>query len=111
MKLFRVVLACAPLAGCAAGAPESQGQQADDAACIAQADAVYNANTVDEQARIAQPGLLYNATPTQVFDAERLGAQHVRDSQIANCEQNGNNSTPGGTGGAAIMTPQIVGSP
>lgn len=111
MKFFMAVLACASLAGCAAGMPESQGQQADDAACVAQADAVYNANTVDEQARTAQPGLLYGATPTHVFDAERLGAQHMRSSQIASCERNGNNGAPAGADGAAIVTPHIVDAP
>jgi hypothetical protein len=109
-RFFGAALACAWLAGCAAGQPESQAQQADNAACTADADATYYANTIDEQARTKQNGLLYGATPTHAFDAEQLGAQHVRDSQITDCEQNGNNGGPV-VNGTAVVTPHIVPTP
>ncbi len=76
-KILMAMVACVALAGCAANAPESNAQQADDAACTAQADALYNSETVDEQARTSQNGLLYAPMPTHVFDAEQLGAEHV----------------------------------
>jgi hypothetical protein len=110
MRILLAAVVCGGLAGCAASASESTSQQADDAACTAQGDAVYNANTVDEQARTAQNGLIYGATPTHVFDAEQLGAEHVRDSQIANCEENGMASGPE-INGMPVVTPHIVGSP
>jgi hypothetical protein len=109
-RFFVAALACAWLAGCAAGQPESQAQQADNAACTAQADATYNANTIDEQARTKQNGLLYAPMPNHAFDAEQLGAQHVRDSQITDCEQNGNKGAPI-VNGTPVVTPHILGTP
>ena len=88
MKNFLMAMAvCGALAGCAASQPESAAQQADDGVCTAQADAVYHSQTIDEEARTAQPGLIYGATPTHVFDAEQLGAEHVRESAITKCER------------------------
>jgi hypothetical protein len=110
-QVLMALAACVALAGCAASAPETAAQQADDSACAAQGDAVYNANTLDEQARTAQPGLLYGATPTHVFDAEKLSALHERDSQVSNCEQNGNDSGAAVIGGGQIVPPHIVGTP
>jgi hypothetical protein len=110
-NILMAMVACGALAGCAMGQPESAGQQADDAACTAQADAVYHSQTIDEQARTAQPGLIYGATPTHVFDAEQLGAAHVRDSAIANCEQNGAGASGPEVDGTPVVTPHIVGTP
>ena len=109
-RFFVAALACAWLAGCAAGAPESQAQKAETADCTAQADATYRAHTIDEEARTSQNGLIFGATPTHAFDAEHLGAEHVRDSQITACEQNGNNSGPV-VNGTPVVTPHIVGTP
>jgi len=109
MKRFLLVgVLGAWLAGCAAPAPESTSQAADDTACTAQGDTVYNQDTIDEQGRTAQNGLIFGGTPTHVFDAEQMGALHQRDSDIANCEANGNSATPA-MGAAA--PPHIVGSP
>ncbi len=102
MKFLMAVLACGALAACAPVQPESQAQQADDAACTAQADASYNASTLDLQARPSQNGLLYGAMPTHVFDGERLGAEHDRESQISHCEQTG------GTGPDDLPSPPAV---
>jgi hypothetical protein len=99
------------LAGCAAPAPPSTAAEAEDTACTAQGDAVFNANTVDEQARTGQNGLLYGATPTHVFDAEHLGAEHLRQSDITNCEQNGDTSGPDDLGGPPPVMPHIIGNP
>jgi len=111
IRLYLAALLCAGLAGCAASAPESQAQKADDAACTAQGDAAYQADTVDEQARTGQNGLLYGATPTHVFDAETLGAEHVRESDIATCEQNGTYGNPSSINGVPVVAPHIVGTP
>ena len=110
-KFLMAVAACAALAGCAASPPESKAQQADDAVCTAQADAVYNQQTVDEQARTAQPGLLYGAMPTHVFDAEQLGAEHVRQSAITKCEDTGNTASGPEVNGTPVVTPHIINSP
>jgi hypothetical protein len=110
MKVLMVLAACAALAGCA-GHPETASQQADDAACTAQADAGYNQATIDEQARTSQNGLLFAPTPNHVFDAERLGAEHTRDSEIARCEANGAGGSNPQVGGVPVVTPHIIGTP
>ena len=102
--------ACVALAGCAASPPESSAQQADDAACTTQADAVYNNETVDEQARTAQTGLRYAPMPNHVFDAEQLGAEHARESTITNCEQNGTGASGPEVNGTPVVTPHIIGT-
>jgi hypothetical protein len=99
------------LAGCAMGPPESQAQQADDAACAAQADAAYARDSPDLLARTSQNGLIYGATPTHVFDAEQMGAEHDRDSAVTKCEQTGNNAGPPTVNGVPVVPPQIVGTP
>jgi hypothetical protein len=111
MKLMLVVGAAGWLAGCAVGPPESQAQQADDAACTAQADATYTSDSPDLLARTSQNGLIYGATPTHVFDAEQMGAQHDRDSAITKCEQTGNNSGAPTVNGVPVVPPKIVGTP
>ncbi len=111
MKVMVAAMACCALAGCAGSAAPSTSQQADNAACTAQADASYNASTVDLQARTAEPGLLYPAGPNHVFDAEKLGAEHARDSQISRCEQNGDISGADDLGGAPPIVPHIVNNP
>jgi hypothetical protein len=112
MKNFLMAMvACGALAGCATGQPESAGQQADDAACTAQADAVYHSQTVDEEARTAQPGLLFAAMPNHVFDAEQLGAEHDRDSSITQCEQNGAGGSGPEVNGIPVVPPHIIGTP
>ncbi|MDE8347539.1 MAG: hypothetical protein POH28_15400, partial [Acidocella sp.] len=94
MKIPVAILVCAMLAGCAPVMGESQGQQADDNACVAQADATYHALDEDQLARTGQNGLLYGATPTHVFDAEQMGAMRARQSELSTCEQNGNTGGP-----------------
>jgi hypothetical protein len=110
MKFLMAVLVAGALAGCAPGQPESQAQQSDDAACTAQADAVYNANNQDQLARTSQNGLLFPATPSHVFDAEQQGGMHERDSQITHCEQNGNADGQPSVNGVPVVTPHIVGT-
>jgi hypothetical protein len=112
MKVLMTVLACAALGGCVESAPApTTAADANDAACTAQGDAIYNANTVDQQARTGQTGLLFGTTPNHVFDAEQLGAQHQRESEISNCEQNGSNASPNQDYGAPLVTPHIINSP
>jgi hypothetical protein len=110
IKLLLAVLACAALAGCAASAPPATADDADAAACTAQADATYHALDEDQLARTSQAGLLYGAQPTHVFDAEQMGAMHARDSELTQCEQNGNNSAPE-VAGVPVVTPHIVSTP
>ncbi len=108
MKFLTVVLACGALAACAPAEPQSQAEQADAASCTAQADAAYNASTLDQQARPSQNGLLFGTTPTQVFEGEKLGAEHDRESQISDCEQNGSNGGPDVVNGTTVVTPHII---
>jgi hypothetical protein len=108
IKWLMMLSACAALAGCAA-APESQAQQADDAACTAQADAAYNSMDEDQLARTSQTGLRYAPEPNHVFDGEQLGAEHVRDSDIMNCEDNGNAESKSALDDVPEPTPHIVG--
>ncbi len=103
-----LLIACLSLAGCAA-TPITPAQQAENStACTAQADASYQQNTVDQEARTAQVGQRYSATPNHVFDAETMGAQHAYQSQIQNCEDTGsNNGQPVVTNGP-VITPHIL---
>jgi len=100
-------LACLTLAGCA-GAPESQAQQANDAACTAQADAQYRANTLDDAGHTDQSGLMYGATPNHVFDAEHLGAQHSFESQLSRCEKLGTSNGTPQVNGVPVVAPHII---
>jgi len=105
---FTPILAACLLGGCAFSPPPSPADQADLAACTSQADATYDAQNYDALSRTSQNGLRYSAMPNQVFDAQRLGSLHQRDSDITACEENGN-----GAGaiapGTPIVTPQIIG--
>ena len=109
MKTLTMIL-CGLLVGCANTPPQSPGQQADDAACTAQANATYNANTEDEQARTLQNGLYFAPMPNRVFQGQQMGAEHAYDSQLSSCEQNGNPNTPAVTT-APLVAPQIIGPP
>jgi hypothetical protein len=96
------------LAACAAEPPQTASEQADASACTAEADAAYNAQNYDALSRTSQNGLLFAPTPNHVFDSQRMGSLHARDSQITECEQNG--KTAGSiAGGTPIVTPQIIG--
>jgi hypothetical protein len=105
-QIFLVALVCGTLAGCAASQPESAAQQADNAACTAQADAAYEAQNANLLARTSQNGLYFAAMPNRVFDSQRLGALSVRDNQIQECEQNG--STGPNVNGVPVVAPHIV---
>lgn len=109
-KAWMALGLCAMLAACAPAPQPSAAQQAETAACTAQGDAIYHADTIDEEGRTAQNGLLYGGTPTHVFDAEHLGALHARDSAVSQCEQNGESGTPA-LGGGNIVPPQVTGTP
>ena len=100
-------LLCLALAACAAP-PESTAQQADDTACTQQADTQYQQDTIDEAGHTAQNGLMFGATPTHVFDAERLGALHQRDSQLQDCEETSNNNGQPEVNGVPVVTPHII---
>ena len=111
IKALIAVMVCGGLAGCAQIAPGSAGRQAEDSACTAQANAIYNANTEDEQARTLQNGLLFAPMPTRVFQSQQMGAEHVYDSQVQQCEQNGNPDTGDSINTAPLVPPQIIGPP
>ncbi len=95
------------LAGCAAPAPPSAAATADANTCTAQADAVYQQENVDALSRTSQNGLYFGNTPTHVFDAQRMGSMHQRDSAITNCEDNGNSNLRPAYG-SPLVTPHIV---
>ncbi len=107
-RLVLAGLACLGLAGCAAQ-PQDTAQQADTAACTAQANAQYRQNTLDLAGRTAQNGLMYGATPNRVFDAETMGALHQRDSQITRCERTGNTDSQPEINNVPVVPPHIIG--
>jgi len=100
-------LSCLALAGCSA-TPITPAQQAENAACASQAGATYQQNTVDQEARTAQNGQRYSATPNHVFDAETMGAQHDYQSQLQQCEDTGNNNGQPVVNGVPVVTPHII---
>ena len=107
MKFSLMAAACILLlAGCASQ-PQSQAAQADAASCTNSADAGYSNSTLDQQARTLQNGLRYGA-PSQVFDAERLGAMSQRDQAIQNCEEYGNQNGAPTVSGVPVVAPHIV---
>ncbi len=108
MKLFCSAALLLALAGCTATPPASQAQQADNAACTAQANAQYQQNTQDLQARPPQVGQRYGAMPTQVFNAERMGALNERANQITQCEETGSNNGQPQTNGFTPVAPHII---
>jgi hypothetical protein len=97
------------LAGCAPQATDAAAD-ADASACTAAADSTYNAQNYDQLSRPAQAGLQFPASPVQVFQAQQLGAEHARESQITNCERNGNTAQPV-VNGVPVATPHIINSP
>lgn len=108
MKNFALVgLALLALAGCAAPSDNS-AQQAENAACVSQADAGFNQATINEAGHTAQTGLRYPATPTQVFQSENLGAEHVRESQITHCEDTGSDNGQPVINGVPVAPPHII---
>jgi hypothetical protein len=114
-RLIGAFLAAFTLAACTQPPPESAASAAADQTCTAQGDATYHSLSEDQLARTSQNGLLYSPT-THVFDAERLGALHERDSEIANCERNGTGASStlpagGGVLSGNIVTPHIVQTP
>jgi len=96
------------LAGCAPQPPASPAQQAEASACTAQADATYDSENTDALSRTSQNGVFFAPDPNRVFDSQRLGSLHDRDSEITACEDHGN-----GAGaiapGTPIVTPHIIG--
>jgi hypothetical protein len=105
--IFLATLGCLALAACAA-APVSPAQQAEDAACTAQAGAQYQQDTIDQEGHTLQNGLRYGATPTHVYDAETMGAQHAYDSQVQNCEDTGTNNGQPVVNGVPVVAPHII---
>jgi hypothetical protein len=100
-------LSCLALSACAAP-PLSPAQQAENAACAAQAGTQYQQNTIDQEGHTAQNGLRYGATPTHVFDAETMGAQHAYDSQVQTCEDTGTNNGQPVVNGVPVVAPHII---
>lgn len=98
---------CLALSCCTNVPTESAAQRADDAACTKQADAIYAAQSQDQLGRTTEAGLHFSGTPNEVFDAERLGALHERNSQLAACEQYGN-SVATAARLPGIVTPHII---
>jgi hypothetical protein len=104
------IFALAALSACAPQPAPSQGEQANLASCTAQADAVYDQSNLNGLARTGQNGLLYPATPDQVFSGQRMGTLNVRANQIQDCVDNGNpNNHPLAT--QPLPAPQIIGTP
>jgi hypothetical protein len=110
MRLLVAVLALGAVAGCSYGPPPTQAEQADAAACTSAADATYHAQNYEALSRTDQTGVRYSATPNHVFDAQQMGAMHLRDSQITSCEQQGS-GTAGAVPSAPLVTPHIISSP
>jgi hypothetical protein len=107
MKQFLAACSIAVvLAGCAAQ-PQTDSEAADATACTAAADATYNTQNYDQLSRPSQAGLQFPASPVQVFQAQQLGAEHERESQITNCERNGNTAQPV-INGVPVATPHII---
>ncbi len=96
------------LSGCTPPQEPTVAQQAEASACTAQADATYASQNTDALSRTSQNGVYFSPDPNRVFDAQRLGSLHQRDSDITACEENGD-----GAGaiapGTPIVTPQIIG--
>ena len=90
MRFLPIAAACLLLTACAAPQPKTPAQAALQAACQSQAEADYQQNTLSDAGHTAQNGLMFGATPTHVFDAEHMGAQHQYESDMQNCEQTGN---------------------
>lgn len=103
-----ILAACLILAACAAQPPASPAQAADAAACQAQAKAAYTQNTLSDAGHAAQPGLMFGATPTHVFDAEHMGAQSAYETQVQRCENTGLNNGQPDNGGAPYVAPHII---
>jgi hypothetical protein len=100
----------AALAACAPQPAPSPAAQANLASCTAQADAVYQQSNLNGLARTGQNGLLFPATPDQVFDGQRMGTLNARNNQIQDCVQNGNPNNRS-IAGAPLPAPQITGTP
>jgi len=109
-RLMRFGMAASALwlAGCTPPPAANPAQEAEASACTAQADAAYTSENTDALSRTSQNGLYFAPTPNHVFDSQRLGSLHQRDSDITACENNGN-----GAGaiapGTPIVTPHIIG--
>jgi hypothetical protein len=108
IRVLVMVLALGAVAGCSYGPPPSPSEEADDAACTSAADATYKAQNYEALSRTDQAGLYYAPTPNHVFDAQQMGAMHVRDSQITACEQQGSEASSA-VPSAPLVTPHIIG--
>ncbi len=111
MRFCLAVLAVIALTGCAAAPPPSQADAADTAACTQAADATYDAQNYEALSRTSQTGVRFSATPNHVFDGQQMGALHVRDSQITDCERNGGETSAALIPGPPPVTPHIVNAP
>jgi hypothetical protein len=109
-QVLAVFGALALLAGCAAQPAQNAADTADANACTAAANDAYNAQNYDQLSRPSQAGLQFPASPVQVFQAQQLGAEHARESQITNCERNGNTAQPV-VNGVPVATPHIINNP
>ncbi len=105
-----MLAALAALASCAPQPAATSADQANLASCTAQADAVYDQSNLNGLARTGQNGLLFPATPGQVFSGQRMGTLNVRNNQIQDCVDNGNPNNRA-TVTAPLPAPQIIGTP
>ncbi len=96
------------LAGCAPPEAATPAQAAEASACTAQADATYQSENTDALSRTSQNGLYFAPSPNHVFDSQRLGSLHQRDSNIVACEENGNGASAVAQG-TPIVAPHIIG--
>ncbi len=96
------------LAGCTPPPAAPTAQDSEASACTAQADATYDSENTDALSRTSQNGVFFAPDPNRVFESQRLGSLHDRDSEITACEDHGN-----GAGaiapGTPIVTPHIIG--
>jgi hypothetical protein len=105
------ILALGMLAGCAAAPAPSQADQANLAACTADADAVYQQDNLNGLGRTSQNGLLYAPMPDQVFSGQHMGTLNARNNQVKDCVQNGNPNNHPATAAIQMPAPQIAGTP
>lgn len=110
LSFWAVPILALALSACAPQPSPSPAAQANLASCTAQADAAYQQSNLNGLARTSQNGLLFPATPNQVFDGQRMGTLDARNNQIQDCVDNGNPNNAPATA-ATVPAPQIIGTP
>ncbi len=98
----------APLAACSFNAPPpSASQQADQAVCTQQANAIYAARHFAHLSRPDQFATPLSGLPDPQYISNHLAELHARDDRINRCLQLANPAYVGAS--AALPTPRIIG--